>query len=286
MWSIRSASKLLLITLALLTACRHRQVDDSPVVAKAYGYELHRSDLDGLVGEGVSQEDSIAIVANYVEQWIRQTVILSKAEKNINDNFERQLREYKNSLLTYAYEQHIVNQLLDTTVTEEQISNYYDLHSDEFKLKNTIIKAVYVTAPAKSASVAKMKKIISKHDFDESDIVELEALARRNGFTGYYDADSWMSFYSLQSAVPITTYNESLYLRQNRIIQLNDDTTAYLVRILDYKITDDIAPLETQTDNIRSIILNRRKLDILDRLQSDLLTEAEKSGNVKRYLKP
>lgn len=284
MWSIRSVSKLLLIPLALLTACQH-QVDESPLVAKAYGYELHQSDLDGLVGEGVSPEDSISIVANYIEQWIRQTVILSKAEKNINENFDRQLREYKNSLLTYAYEQHIVDQLLDTMVTEEQISSYYDQHSDEFKLKNTIVKAVYVTAPAKSSSVAKLKKIIGKRDFNESDIVELESIARRNGFNGHYDADTWMSFYSLQSAVPITTYNESLYLRQNRIIQLSDDTTAYFVRIFDYKITDDSAPLETQTDNIRSIILNRRKLDILDRLQNDLLTEAEKSGNVKRYKK-
>ena len=93
-----------------------------------------------------------------------------------------------------------------------------------------------------------------------------------------------MPFYTLQGAIPITTYNESLYLRQNRTIQLNDDTTAYLVRILDYKVSDDIAPLEVQSENIRSIILNHRKINILNRLQADLLKEAEKSDNVKRYI--
>lgn len=279
----RSTSKLLLILPLLLVACQQKQVNDSPIVAKAYDYELHASDLQGLVGEGVSQEDSAAIVANYVDQWIRQMVILSKAEKNINDDFERQLREYKNSLLTYAYEQQIVNQLLDTLVTEEQINEYYDQHIDEFRLKSTIVKSVYVIAPIKAAAVGKLKKIVSKKDFDESDIVELEATARRHGFTGYYDGNTWMPFFSLQSAVPITTYNESLYLRQNRTIQLSDDTTLYLVRILDYKISDDTAPLETQTDNIKSLILNHRKLDILNRLQSDLINDAEKSGNVKRY---
>ena len=285
MSSTRLLFSLLLTATLLHTACRHH-TDDSPVVARVHDYELHLSDLHGLVSEGVCPEDSAAIVNNYIEQWIRQTVILTKAEKNINDNFERQLREYKNSLLTYAYEQQIVEQLLDTVVTEAQIGEYYEKHSDEFRLKSAIVKAVYVIAPAKSSALGKLRQIIGKGNFNESDIIELEATARRHDLTGYYDADNWMSFYALQNAVPITTYNEGLYLRQNRTIQLNDDSTAYLVRILDYKITDDIAPLETQSEQIRSIILNHRKIDILNRLQNDLLSEAEENGSVKRYLKP
>ena len=278
----RLLSSLLLLA-TLVVGCAHRS-DSSPLVATVYGHELHRSDLEGLVGEGVSSEDSAAIISNYVEQWIRQTVILTKAEKNINDNFDRQLQDYKNSLLTYAYEQQIVNQLLDTNISNEQIAEYYEQHRGDFHLKNAIVKAVYVMAPTKSPVLPKLKKIISQSNFDESDIVELEETATRNGMTGHYDADSWMPFYTLQGAVPITTYNENLYLKQNRTIVLNDDNTTYLVRILDYKVGDEISPLELQAENIRSILLNHRKLDILNRLQSDLLAEAEKSDNVKRYL--
>lgn len=282
MSSAKSTISLLAVCLLLLTAC-HQQDSDSPLVAKVYDHELRQNDLSGLVGEGVDPEDSTAIVANYVDQWIRQMVILSKAEKNINVNFDRQLREYKNSLLTYAYEQQIISQLLDTVVTDDQISDYYDKHSDEFRLKNAIVKAVYVLTPRKSPAADKLKKIIGKGNFNETDVVELEATARRHGLAGYYDADTWIPFYNLQSAIPITTYNENLYLKQNRTIQLTDDSTLYFVRILDYKVTDQQAPLETQTDIIRSIILNHRKVDILDRLQGDLLSEAEKNGNVKRY---
>ena len=278
----RLLSSLLLLA-TLVVGCAHRS-DSTPLVATVYGHELHRSDLEGLVGEGVSSEDSAAIISNYVEQWIRQTVILTKAEKNINDNFDRQLQDYKNSLLTYAYEQQIINQLLDTNISNEQIAEYYEQHRGDFHLKNAIVKAVYVMAPTKSPVLPKLKKIISQSNFDESDIVELEETATRNGMTGHYDADSWMPFYTLQGAVPITTYNENLYLKQNRTIVLNDDNTTYLVRILDYKVGDEISPLELQAENIRSILLNHRKLDILNRLQSDLLAEAEKSDNVKRYL--
>ena len=279
----RCLSSLLLLTALLAVGC-HRHGDDTPLLATVYGYELHISDLEGLVSTGVSAEDSAAIVASYVDQWIRQTVILSKAEKNITDNFDRQMREYRNSLLTYAYEQKILNQLLDTNISDEQIAEYYEQHREDFHLKSAIVKAVYVTAPAKSPMVAKMKKIIDRRNFDEHDVVELEELASRHHLTGYYDANSWMPFYTLQSAVPITTYNENLYLKQNHTITLNDNDITYLVRILDYKVSDEASPLELQIENIRSILLNHRKIDILNRLQSDLLKEAEKGDHVKRYI--
>lgn len=283
MWCARLLSSLLLLTALLSTGCQRRS-DDTPLLASVYGHELHRSDLAGLVGEGVSSDDSAAIVASYVDQWIRQTVILTKAEKNITDNFDRQLREYKNSLLTYAYEQQIINQLLDTNISEELIAEYYEQHRDEFHLKSAIVKAVYVTAPAKSPLVGKIKKIIDRRDFDDQDVVELETLASRHNLSGYYDLDTWIPFYTLQSSVPVTTYNENLYLKQNRTIMLTDNDITYLVRILDYKMSDETSPLELQTENIRSILLNHRKIDILNRLQNDLLEEAEKGDHVKRYI--
>lgn len=281
---VRSLSSLLLLTALLFTSCHHRG-DESPLLATVYGHELHKSDLEGLVGAGVGTEDSAAIVASYVEQWIRQTVLLAKAEKNIVDNFDRQLNEYKNSLLIYAYEQKIVNQLLDTNVSDDQIAEYYEQHQEDFLLKSAIVKAVYVTAPVKSPAIAKLKKIIERRGFDEHDVVELEETATRHNLSGYYDADSWMPFYTLQSSIPITTYNENLYLKQNHTITLTDNDNTYMVRILDYKMSDETSPMELARDNIRSILLNNRKLDILNRLQSDLLNEAEKSDNVKRYIK-
>ena len=105
----------------LLTSCSSSADDASPVVAEVYGQELHLGDIEGLVPAGLSAEDSMAVVKNYVEQWIRQAVILAKAEKNVEDDFARELQEYKNNLLVYAYERQIVDQLIDTAVTARQI---------------------------------------------------------------------------------------------------------------------------------------------------------------------
>ena len=279
----RFASSLLVATL-LLTACTQAGGDHSPVVASVYNRELHRSDLEGLVPAGLSSEDSIAVVKNYVEQWIRQAVILAKAEKNVKTDFSRELQEYKNNLLAYAYERQIIDQLLDTLVTDAQIREYYDEHKTDFQLKSSIVKAVYLAAPVKSPAVPKIKKIVQKGNFTDSDVMEFEEIAARNGFAGYYDATSWIPFVTLQTAIHITAYNEQSFLRQHSSIAFSDDTLFYAARILDYKVTDELSPLDVQRDNIRAIILNHRKIDILNKLQSDLLKEAEDGGDVERML--
>ena len=288
MLSLASISKrwtaFVLITAALVAVSCSGTDDDSPVVAQVYDRELHSSDLQGLVPSGLAPEDSLAVVGNYVDQWIRQAVILAKAEKNVQDDFSRELQEYKNNLLAYAYERQIVDQLIDTTVTRRQIREYYEGHKDDFLLKSSIVKAVYVTAPVKSPVVAKLKKIIQRSTFGDSDILDLEETASRNGFNGYYDESTWMPFVTLQTVIPVTAYNEQLFLRQHRSITFSDDSLFYAARILDYKVTDETSPLELQVDNIRAIILNHRKIDILNKLRADLLKEAEESGHVKRNL--
>lgn len=281
MSSNRSAISLLAFLLLSLASCKNAE-EPSPLVAKVYGYELRMDDLAGLVGEGVSEEDSVAIVDNYVDQWVRQTVMLAKAEKNVKEDFSRQMNEYRNSLLIYAYERQIVEQLLDTVVTDAQMEEYYESHGSQFLLKNSIVKAVYVAAPKNNNADAKLKKVVAKQPFRDEDIVEMQALASKVGGQGNYDGDTWMPFYSLQSVVPVTTYNENLYLKQNRSIVLADDSLRWYVRILDYKVTDEVSPFELQRDNIRAIILNHRKLEILDKLQSDLMSEAENGGHVER----
>ena len=223
----------------------HRQGDSQQVLAEVYGHKLLRSDVQGLVSEGIPSADSLLIVDNYIEQWIRQMVVLSKAEKNVKENFDRQLDDYRNSLLTYAYEQQIVQQLIDTVVTDEQVAEYYAQHQSDFHLRNSIVKAVYVVAPRQSTAVARLRTMVTKGNFGESDIVALEEYASSLGLTGYYDATVWIPFYTLQSAVPIQTHNEDLYLKQNRSVAISDDSLAYFVRILDYKVSDDISPLET-----------------------------------------
>lgn len=280
MLSSKFAFKVLVAALSL-SACR-TQGDDSPVVAMVYDRQLHASDLEGIVPPGLPHDDSLAVLDNYVEQWIRQNVLLVKAEKNVKEDFARQLSEYHDNLVIYTYERQIIDQLLDTVVSSAEIEEYYNQHKDDFLLKSSIVKAVYLSVPVKSHQVSKIRKVVGRTNFDEEDIVELQRAAGRDALMANYDAETWMPLHTLLAAVHATPYNEIQFLRQHRTITLSDDTAFYAARVFDYMVTDDVSPLELQRDNIRAIIINHRKIDILNSLHTDLLNEAENGGHVRR----
>lgn len=95
--------------------------------------------------------------------------------------------------------------------------------------------------------------------------------------------DNWIPFYKLQSQVPIITYNEELYLKNNRNIVIEDSSSVYVVRILEYKLDEEMSPLSFERENIREMILNERRLDIIKDKQRDLLQEAKDKGKIKKY---
>ncbi len=96
-----------LIFLALVVAgCQPGGTDSRGVViARVHDDYLYESDIRRLVPENLSRLDSIAFVRNYTDQWIKTRLMIRQAEKNLTDrqlNFDRQLEDYKNSLIHHA----------------------------------------------------------------------------------------------------------------------------------------------------------------------------------------
>lgn len=275
--------KRLLLVAALLStmliACSSKH-DDS-IVARAYNQYLYRSDIEGLVAPGTTEEDSIAIVTNYINQWIQQQVVLEKAKRNINNNFDQELQNYRNSLITYEYERTIVEQLLDTNVSDQEIAEYYSANSQNFRLRTNIVKAAYMVVPLGTPGLAQMRKLIKQRSLTDAEATELQKLAATYASDYSFDSETWTPFYLFQSKIPVEVTNELDFLNQNRVVDFSDDKQTYLAMIFEYRTVDQIAPLEYEAPNIRTIILNRRKIDIIKTMQRDLLKEANNKGEIE-----
>lgn len=272
----------MLVCALLMSACRGNKVDED-VVARAFDCYLRADDLETVVTEGMSQEDSINAVNNYIGQWLQQQVVLHKAEKNVNKDFQDELQNYKNSLVTYEYERQVIAQLLDTNISDEEVKRYYDDHHDDFLLKSNIVRAIYVKVPAGTPCIAKLRKLMSRAELTDGDYQELQNLAGMYAKDYSFDEEQWMPFQKLQAVVPIDVYNEVAFLQSNRYYTTQDDQYFYALHILEYKVTDQVSPLEYQYNQIRTVLLNRRKIDIIRNMQLDLLRKAELNKDIERY---
>lgn len=274
-----------MIFLFIASSCRYFKKESSDnVIARAYDKYLYQDDLTGLLPPNTNPQDSVVIVKNYINKWIEQQVLLNKAEENLSEeqqNFEDLIQEYKNSLIIYHYEKELIEQNLDTVVTEEQIQEYYKQHSNEFVLKENILRANYIKIPDDAEGLQKVKQLFRLKTKANED--ELFKLAENYAVTFHFDDSAWIFFNDLLKEIPIKTYNQEQYLQNHRIIEMNDSAYVYLLNIHDFKIKESTSPLNLESKNIKNILLNKRKIEFIHKMHKDLYEEALSKKSFEVY---
>lgn len=253
-------------------------------VARVYSKYLYASELAGLVPKGTPSKDSLDIVNNYINNWIRQAVILKQAEDNVEynaDDIEKQLQNYRNSLVIYSYEQQLVAQKLDTLVQYQEIRDYYDANKSNFELKKSILKGAYAKIPKSAIRLDIARKWFRSSKDKDRESLETYCMQ----FASVYSLDDTTWFYldRLMNVIPLDRFSESSVLQRNNYIDFQDDHFVYLVRVKDFMYKDDISPLEFETDNIRNIIINKRKLKLINDMENSVYKEALNKGDFKIY---
>jgi hypothetical protein len=247
---------------------------------------LYLEDLIDVVPAGTAANDSIEITAAYINNWVRQELLLKQAEDNLeetNRDFTDQIEQYRNSLIIYAYESELVKQKLDTVVPSSEIEEYYRKNQGNFHLRENIVLASYVIINKNSPVANKVKSLLtSSRDADKE---KLRILCQENNVDFLINDGTWMSFADLARKIPITVDDQEEFLSKNKFIEVKDSTTMYFVAISAYKSKESISPLNFETENIRTILLNKRKATLLQRMEDDLISDAVKHKKYEIFKK-
>ncbi|MCX6311916.1 MAG: hypothetical protein NT084_09825 [Bacteroidetes bacterium] len=255
-------------------------------MARVFDYKLYVSDLRDVIPAGIPSDDSARRAENFINSWVKEKLLVHKAETNLGNehkNVDKQLADYRNSLIIYAYEKELVRQKLDTVVSEEVIQKYYDEHPNDFELKDNILKVIYVKVDKKAPNIAKLRTLIQS--IKPQDRKDLEGYCKQFGQNYFLDDDVWLLFDDLLKEVPIETYNKELFLQNNRFVELADSSSLYFVSIRGFMTRNSHSPLAFEKENIRSIIVNQRKRDMIERMHTDLYKEAMENKDIQIYRK-
>lgn len=265
----------------LLVACRHEKPKP---LARSFDRFLYPEDLQGVVPEGVTGDDSVQLIRAYVEQWLRQQTLLHYAQRNITINTKRleaQVEEYKNGLIVYEYEQALVSQKLDTVVTATEIRDYYHARQELFILRQPILKVSYIQLRSGAPELDRVKRLFLSTDFEEQDL--LEKYCARYATQYSLRDTTWQYADDLMKKIPLTHIGEENYSRTGRIFEIIENNELYLIILHDSKFRDTRSPLSLVYGNIRNLILNKRKIDLVDQMQKSVVTDAQKKNNIEIY---
>jgi len=280
--------KLLLIPVLVLiiTACKDYNGEIKRIpVAKAGDEVLYYDQIPRIVQPGTSIADSTAIIRSYVNNWIKKELVYAKAEDNLTaehkSEINRQLEETRANLLIYHYHRQMMVQKMDTVVSENEIFSYFTNNEESFMLTTNIVKALYIKIPLEAPNIDKVRQWVKSSD--NSDLNQLESYCYQFAVKFDDSDEEWIAFNLLQRELPDYIDNQENFLRRNEFYETTDDNFIYFVHLRDYRLRNSLAPIDYVRSEIKSIILNNRRIEFLEKLESGIYNEAVKAGTFKIY---
>lgn len=254
-------------------------------VARVGETYLSADETKNLLGEKTSKEDSINIITNYINNWALKQLFIQKAKANLSDEklieFEKLIEQYRADLYIGAYKEALVKKTMDTMVSLGEMKQYYEQNKENFRLNEELAMLRYLHVPKTYAKLSEVKEKFRR--YNQNDTKELGGLAIQ--FKAYSFNDSvWVkSSEIIEKVPPLNSENIGQYLNNSQFFELTDSLGVYLVHINKVLKKTDPPPLEYIEPTLRQIILNKRKLEFINKIEKDIIDEAVKKNRFEIY---
>lgn len=252
---------------------------DDPAVASVGKEKLRLSELRSFIPDGISPEDSTRLAAQYINIWALDKVFMKVAQDQLSKSerdVARELEDYRISLLKYRYEQLYVNERLDTTVSDDEISGYYERNPEKFILRTPAVKARFMSIPSDSPLLKPIKMKMSSSE--ASDVMDADSMAFSAAFRFETWDDSWIDAAVLAREFGYESASVMSAMRTGWIERTDTAGVSNIAFVTRMAGVGGLAPLEFCSPLIRDMIISARKQELISALERDLLKDARENG--------
>lgn len=251
--------------------------EDGPrIVAKAGNENL---DMDGFREHFLAAgtvKDSSYLSKKAIDSWATDALFYQEALTKLNEDeirIEREVENYKKSLVNYIYQSKIIDANLDTNVSKEEMEKYYNDHRDNFILRENIVKVNYFKIPLKAQGLKKIRQLL--YTANPKDAELLKTLCAQNAENFFMNDSTWLFLDEIKKEIPKLRDQPDLNLVPGRILEFSDEPYYYYLKIKDIKIKNGLSPINFERQNIKNFIINNRKVQLIREYKQLLLEKAK-----------
>lgn len=251
------------------------------LLAKVHNKTLHLSDMEGMFPEGTSGKDSAIIIQIHASRWMREALLLHEAEQNIPSdlNIDKLVRDYRASLIRHNYEKILVQELLDSTVTEEQLATFYERNKQQYQLETPIARCYFIKVPVPVPEARQLRQLWNNK---EDNLEELVNYCTEHAEAYLLTDSTWYRVEDIAQEMPRGTVTVGNISAKQDFSQ-RDGEYQYYFKVFEVKNRKDIAPLSYIKGQARKFILRNRKEELLkDKIEAMYQRELRRN-NIKTY---
>ncbi len=285
--NIRDFFIALLAMAALVVGCKgvlSEKKEELPLARVGESY-LYRSDIAPLMSKSISREDSVSFVTNYINNWASKQLLLAKAKINLPEDklaeFDKLVANYKSDLYTRAYKEALVHQGSDSTVSDAQLKSFYKKEQKNFLLKETIVQLRYVELPKQFLNKDEVKQRLKR--FNTKDVAYLDSIGVQFKKLNFNDSIWIPASRVITEIPPLTQDNRDRHLKKSQFFELEDAKGVYLGKVVNLLRPNDVAPISFIEPTLKQVLLSRRRLDYVRKLEVEIIDEAIKDNDFEIY---
>lgn len=243
---------------------------------------LYMSDVENIVHYGMSPEDSAKVVNAFVKMWVNDKLLYNKAKDNISESkIDELVAEYRRSLIMNEYQSQLLQERISKTVSDRDLSNFYDANKARFNLTENIIQGLYLKIPKSSPQVDNFKKWYKQGTDAAIEHIDKNALQNAVAYEPFFD--KWVNMDQVMANIPTIVPDLEDFLKKNKELESQDSTFVYLLYIKNYKLIGEEAPYEYVKDDLKSVYREVQRDKFLKELQADLYNKAMAKEQIKYY---
>lgn len=270
----------------LLLACNGNDDNGaSDIIVRYRQHTLSRAEIDYFIPAEVNTADSALFAERYINEWIKGHAISEYARSRIDglkESLSYKIKSYESDLISHAYSNYLSVENKDVLkVTDQEILSFYEQNPDKFISKNDYYQFFFV----RTESYSNQDVVPRMRSNDPDRLNELRSWALDNALD--YRLDS-----SYVREPELERVGEGFYYGNIRRVsrstaypyQLRRDGKNYYnyFRMIDVVKPGDRLPLRVCADQIRNILTNQKKNDLIEREQAALVEQARAAKKIVR----
>ena len=262
-------------------SCNSKKQKNEKKIAQVLDSILYQKDISPFIYKGLSPKDSAQAVKKHAQNWAKRQLLLYKAQVNLptqNKTIEKLVKKYKEDLEINFYKQALLQKELDTLITNEEINSYYKTYKENFKTKERLIKYKYILVDKDDSKKKKWLRLINAGGKEN-----LKALAQvAKIFKKSYLKDSiWVTYENFLEKMPILKKKDAIY--SGKFLSHTDENALHYLKIIRVLPKGAIAPVGYVHSVIVKILLHKRKLKFLQKVEEILLDDARRTKKFEFY---
>jgi hypothetical protein len=247
------------------------------LIARVGNRMLYQKQIRDLVSEGTSATDSVTIVNGFIQNWIREGLMILEAEKKIaaDINIDQLVEDYRSSLLVYNFEKKLIDEQLDTIVLNSEKTDFYEMHRNNYQLSHPIFKCIAGQFDKKNKSLRNIVRT-----YESGDLYDIQLITEDNAVKFHIDTSVYLTKDDLQSWMPQDFFKNKL--NSKKAIRYSDKDYEYIVKMVEFYDENTIPPFNFLEGRITKTILSERKNALLKEFRQQLYVKgiAEKKFEI------